>query len=283
MRLTILGLGSMGRAFATRALTKGHQVTVWNRSPGKDEALRAQGATAAGTVAEAVADAELTLVVLADDDAVRAVCLGPDGALAALGAGGVLANVSTVAPGTVRELAAAGPAGRVLESEVMGAPAAIESGHGRFLLGGPAELAERFAPLWTDLGEHYLHCGEIGSAAVLKLISNQLLITGVTALAEAITTARHQGIPDDLLRTLFADSGVISPSSRLRLDTLLSDDHPGWFTPELARKDLRHALALAADLPLRLTPATEQLLTDTITAAPGAWPDFSAVIEPLRP
>jgi 3-hydroxyisobutyrate dehydrogenase-like beta-hydroxyacid dehydrogenase len=280
MRLTILGLGGMGRAFATRAVATGHAVTVWNRSPGRDTELVAAGATAAGTVAEAVDGAELTLVVLADDAAVRSVCLGPDGALAALGRGGVLANVSTVAPDTNRELAAAGPAGRVLEAEVQGAPAAIEAGAGRFLLGGPADVAAHFAPLWTDLAESHLHCGEIGTAAVLKLLSNQLLITGVAALAEAISTARHQGIPDDLLRTLFADSSVISGASKLRLEALLDAGHPGWFTPELARKDLGHALDLAGDLPLRLAPATDALLA-AVTGA--SWPDFAAVIEALGP
>jgi 3-hydroxyisobutyrate dehydrogenase-like beta-hydroxyacid dehydrogenase len=281
MRVSVLGLGSMGSAFAGRALETGHQVTVWNRSPGKADALRERGASVAGSAAEAVAAAELSLLVLADDGAVRSVALGGDGSdgvLAALPADGVLANVSTVAPDTVRALAAAGPPGRVLEAEVMGSPSAISAGAGKFLLGGPAEVVERFAPLWTDLGRSHLHCGEIGSGAVCKLVSNLLLITGVGALAEAIATARAQGIPDELLRSLFTDSPVVSAASQLRLEPLLDPAHPGWFSPELAAKDLRLAIGLAGDASVRIGPATEELLSRVIGAGHA---DFAAVIDGL--
>ena len=274
----------MGQAFASRALDRGHQVTVWNRSPGRAGELVAAGATEAGRPAEAVAGAEVVLVSLADDAAVTDVCLGADGALAALPEDAILANVSTVAPETARRLAAAGPAGRVLDAPVMGAPAAIARGDGRFLLGGPAETVDRLEPLWDDLGAGYVRCGPAGSGATMKLVSNLLLITGVTALAEGIATARGQGVTDDLLRTVFGNSGVVSPASRMRLDSLLDDDHPGWFTPALARKDVRLAIGLAeeAGVPARIGPATEQLLTGVIDTG-DRWQDFAAVIEALRP
>ena len=116
----------------------------------------------------------------------------------------------------------------------------------------------------------------------MKLISNLLLITGVAALAEGIATARHHGIPDDLLRNVFADTMVVSPTSKLRLESLLDDSHPGWFSPALARKDLRLAIGLAeqAGVRVRIGPAAEALLTTVIDAG-GQWPDFAAVIEAL--
>jgi 3-hydroxyisobutyrate dehydrogenase-like beta-hydroxyacid dehydrogenase len=284
MRVAILGLGNMGHAFASRALDRGHQLTVWNRSAGRAGELVAAGATEAGRQAEAVAGAEVVLVSLADDAAVTDICLGADGALAALPEDASLANLSTVAPQTARRLAAAGPAGRVLDAPVMGAPAAIARGDGRFLIGGPAETVERLEPLWDDLGAGYVHCGPAGSGATMKLVSNLLLITGVTALAEAIATARGQGVTDELLRTVFGNSGVLSPASRMRLDSLLDDDHPGWFAPALARKDVRLAIGLAeeAGVPARIGPATEQLLTGVIDTG-DRWQDFAAVIEALRP
>ena len=70
----------------------------------------------------------------------------------------------------------------------------------------------------------------------MKILANSLLITGVASLAEAIATARQQAIPDELLRTLLADSPVLSLASNLRLDSLLDPTHPGWFSPALARK-----------------------------------------------
>jgi 3-hydroxyisobutyrate dehydrogenase-like beta-hydroxyacid dehydrogenase len=283
MRVTVVGLGAMGRAFASLALDRGHQVTVWNRTAGKASDLVNRGATEISSAAAAVERAEVTLVVLADDDAVLDVCLGIDGVLASVAPGAVLANVSTVAPTTARELAAAGPADAVLDSPVLGSPAVVEAGAARFLVGGPAETVLRLHSLWNELGSGYVHCGPAGSAAVVKLVSNLQLAIGVTALAEAVATARACGIEDDLLRTVFGDSPVAGPATRQRLDSVLSDDHPGWFSPALARKDVRLAVALAEQrgVPVRLGPATVDLLTTVIDSG-VEWPDFTAVIEALR-
>ena len=181
-----------------------------------------------------------------------------------------------------RRLADAGPDGRVLDSPVMGSPAVIADGLGRFFIGGPVAAITAAGPLWDDLGAGYVHCGPVGAGATMKLISNLLLITGVVALAEGIATARHQGIPDDLVRNVFADSMVVSPASKHRLESLLDDSHPGWFSPALARKDLSLAIGLAeqAGVRVRIGPAAEALLTTVIDAG-GQWPDFAAVIEAL--
>jgi 3-hydroxyisobutyrate dehydrogenase-like beta-hydroxyacid dehydrogenase len=282
MRVAILGMGNMGRSFAGRALGAGHDVTVWNRSPGRAGEVVDAGATEAESPAAAVGEADVVLMVLADDSAVLDIALGPDGVLASLGAETVLANVSTVSPETIRRLADAGPPDRVLDAPVMGSPQNVANGHCRFLLGGPESTIAAADPLWTDLGVGYTRCGPVGTAAVMKLISNLLLITGVASLAEAIATARGHGIPDELLTQIFADSPVISPTSAIRLDSLLDPGHPGWFTPALARKDVRLAVSLAGEtgVDVRLGPAVEQLLSKVIDGG-GDWPDFTAVIESL--
>jgi 3-hydroxyisobutyrate dehydrogenase-like beta-hydroxyacid dehydrogenase len=281
MRLTVVGMGSMGRAFATRALEGGHQVTIWNRSPGRAADVVAKGAVEA-PLEGAVAGADVVLLVLADDDAVLDVCLRAGGVLASLGSSTVVANVSTVSPDTVRQLAAAGPADRVLDAPVMGAPENVAAGHSRFLLGGPLPTIRSCDPLWTDLSAGYTHCGPVGMAAIMKLVSNLLLITGVASLAEAIATARGQGISDELLQNVLGQSPVISPASAVRLKSIIDADHPGWFSPRLARKDLRLAVGLAdqAGVPVRVGPATDALLTAVVDSG-EEWPDFSAVIEAL--
>src|SRR6516162_3277309 len=279
MRITILGMGNMGRAFAARAIETGHQTTVWNRTPGRVAALVASGAAEVDTATTAVAGADAVLVVLADDAAVLDVCLGAAGVLASLEADAVFANVSTVSPETSRRLAQLGPDGRVLDAPVMGSPQMIAGGLGRFLIGGPTEAIAAIKPLWNDLGSGYTHCGATGTGATMKILANSLLITGVASLAEAIATAREQAIPDELLRTLFADSPVLSLASKLRLDSLLDATHPGWFSPALARKDLRLAMDLAEEtgVGVRVGPAAEALLTTVIDSG-GDWPDFAAVI-----
>ena len=243
MRIAVLGMGNMGRAFAGRAIDLGHDVIVWNRSPGRADELVARGAVEVETPKVAAAGADAVLVVLADDAAVLEVSEGDDGALAGLGPAAILANISTVSPATARQLADAGPDGRVLDSPVMGSPQAVSGGAGRFLIGGPIEAITALERLWDDLGAGFVHCGPVGTGATMKLISNLLLITGVAALAEGIATARGQGISDELLRSIFADSMVLSPTSKLRLESLLDDAHPGWFSPALARKDVRLAVA----------------------------------------
>jgi 3-hydroxyisobutyrate dehydrogenase len=281
MRVTVIGMGSMGRAFATRAIEVGHQVTIWNRTSGRATEVVAKGAVEA-PLQDAVADADVVLLVLADDHAVLDVCLRDDGVLSSLGSSTVLANVSTVSPETVRRLAAAGPADKVLDAPVMGAPENVAAGHSRFLLGGPLPTIRSCDPLWSDLSAGYTHCGPVGMAAIMKIISNLLLITGVAVLAEAVATARRQGISDELLQNVVGQSPVISPTSALRLPSILSPDHPGWFSPTLARKDLRLAVGLAeqSGVPVRVGPATDALLTAVVDGG-KEWPDFSAVIEAL--
>ncbi len=282
MRVTVFGMGNMGRAFAARAIETGHQTTVWNRTPGRVADLVASGAIESNTSTQAVAGADAVLVVLADDAAVLDVCLGDDGVLASLEPDAVFANVSTVSPETARRLAEVGPEGRVLDAPVMGSPAMIVEGLGRFLIGGPATAISVIEPLWNDLGSGYTHCGPVGAGATVKILANSLLITGVASLAEAIATARQQAIPDEFLRTLLADSPLLSLASNLRLQSLLDPTHPGWFSPELARKDLRLAIDLAEEggVGVRIGPATDALLTTVIDAG-GEWPDFAAVIEAL--
>jgi 3-hydroxyisobutyrate dehydrogenase-like beta-hydroxyacid dehydrogenase len=272
----------MGRSFAGRALAQGHQVTVWNRSPGKAADLVADGAREADSPQDAVDGVDVVLVVLADDAAVLDVCTGDNGVVVSLGPSTVLANVSTVSPATIRHVAEIGPSDRILDAPVMGSPENVANGHARFLLGGSTETIAALDPLWDELGSGYIHCGPIGSAAIMKLISNLLLITGVTALAEAIATARRYDFSDEFLRKMFANSPVVSLTSAIRLDSLLDDPHPGWFTPALARKDLRLAIGLAEEsgVPVRIGPATDELLTAVIEGG-QQWPDFSAVIEAL--
>ena len=281
MRITIVGMGSMGRAFAARAIETGHRTTVWNRTPGRVAALVASGTIEINTSTAAVAGADAVLVVVADDAAVLDVCLG-DGVLASIESEAVFANVSTVSPETARRLAELGPRGRVLDAPVMGSPEMIARGLGRFLIGGPARAIADIEPVWNDLGSGYTHCGPVGTGSTMKILANSLLITGVASLAEVIATARKQAISDDFLRTLLADSPVVSLAANLRLDSLLDATHPGWFSPALARKDLRLAIDLAREtgVGVRIGPATESLLTSVIDAG-GEWPDFAAVIEAL--
>lgn len=286
MNISICGLGNMGRAFAHRALDVGHDVTVWNRTPGKAGELVDRGAREAPTPADAAAEADLVLVIVTDDAAAREVCVGDAGDASTAVVGGmsdrtVLASASTVSPDTARAIADGGPQGRVFDTPILGSPTAVRDGKGRFLVGGPEDRYADLRPLLESLCAQSVHCGPVSAGATMKLASNLVLVSGVTALAEAVEIARAQGVDDAHITAALDGSLVMSQAQRLRLEPVLSDDHPGWFGPKLARKDVRLAgeLADSAGLDARVAIACAELLDKV---ADGDWPDFSAVAEAVR-
>lgn len=121
-RIAFIGLGIMGLPMAANLVRAGHQVSGYNRTPAKAERLAEAGGTAAGTVAEAVRDAEVVITMLPDSPDVEAVVLGDGGVLSAAGKGALLIDMSTVAPATARSVgAAAADAGlRALDAPVSG-------------------------------------------------------------------------------------------------------------------------------------------------------------------
>ena len=271
IKVAVLGMGGMGRALAERAHDRGHDVVVWNRTAGKGGVL-----PEAMSAAEAVAAADVVLIVVHDDAAVRKVC--SKDLLAALAPSTYLLIVSTVTPQVAREMEAGLP-GRVLDTPVLSSPDMIRAGQGRFFVGGSADAALTVSPLLDDLGAGHTRCGEVGSGAVMKILSNAQLVVGVAALAEAVATARAQGVTDDVLTAVFGESIVISQAATFGLHAMLDPEHEGVLGPVgHATSDVRLALELAPELNLALSPAVLDLLA---RVSDRDWPDFSAVIEGL--
>jgi 3-hydroxyisobutyrate dehydrogenase-like beta-hydroxyacid dehydrogenase len=284
MRLAVLGMGRMGHALTERLLAGGHAITVWNRTPHKADDLVAKGARSAATPAEASQVAEVTFVSLADDDAVREVVSGPDGAATGLG-DGVLVDASTVSPETSAQVARA-VSGRFLAAPILGAPAAVLSGDAVYIISGPHELYERVRPAFEALADegHRRVVGEDPTlAATLKLLSNYLLLSGIAILAETIATAQAVGLADDLISDYFGHLPLVAPALRNRLDDMVSGDHKGWFATRLGAKDLRLAegLARANGVPLPLAEAVKRRYEQ---AAAGGWgdADIGAIVELVR-
>jgi 3-hydroxyisobutyrate dehydrogenase-like beta-hydroxyacid dehydrogenase len=283
MWVAVLGMGRMGHSLAERLLAGGHTVTVWNRTPGKADDLLAQGARQAATPAEAAAGSELTLTSLADDSAVRAVVMGPDGAAAGL-TDGVLVDASTVAPQTTAQLSEA--AGRFLASPILGSPTAVLGGEATYVIGGPRADHDRAQPVYETLADqnHRRYVGEDPVvASTLKLISNYLLMTGIASLAEAVATAQAAGLDDDLIRDYFGRLPLVAPGLRNRLDDIISGDHRGWFPTTLGAKDVRLAEELARSHGLQL-PLAEAVKRRYEEAMSDGWSDadIAAVVELVR-
>jgi 3-hydroxyisobutyrate dehydrogenase len=143
-RIALLGVGTMGAGMAANWLKKGFPLSVWNRTPARAEPLVAQGATLAATPHGAAEAADIIVAMVADDDASRAVWLGPTGALESAKPGAILIESSTLTPDWVRELAgkARERGCRFLDAPVGGSRQAAAEGQLTFFVGGDAETVE---------------------------------------------------------------------------------------------------------------------------------------------
>jgi 3-hydroxyisobutyrate dehydrogenase-like beta-hydroxyacid dehydrogenase len=268
MRVSVLGLGRMGREMAGRLLRQGHEVTVWNRSPGKIDELVRQGALEADGPRSAAASAEVVITMLANDDAVRSVALGSEGVIAGLAQKAVYVDSSTVSPKLVSELAEVAGAERFVAMPVLGAPSAVAQGRAVYLVGGAEPARARIEPLLSSLTDSVRHYDRAPLAAAAKLASNLLLLSGIVALAEAFTVGRSGGLDDDQLRELFGDSPLVALGLKNRFEGVLSGKGESWWTTTLGAKDAALAVGVASDRGVALPAAS--VVSDRYRTAAGA-------------
>ncbi|HEY4888769.1 MAG TPA: NAD(P)-dependent oxidoreductase [Candidatus Dormibacteraeota bacterium] len=254
MRVAILGTGKMGGAMARRLESQGHELTLWNRTRERAEALGV--GRVAATPAEAVESAEVVISILTDADAVRSAYLGEGGAAMAA-RGQVFVEMSTAGPDPsafiAPQLESKGT--QYIEAPVLGSLAAVESGTLVVLAAGTEAAIERARPVLQALGE-VRRVGELGSAASLKLVANTML-AGVSALAaELMAAGTSAGLNAD---DVFSVISRIAPFLVARKAGFV--DHrfePVTFALRDAVKDLR----LATEMYKR-TGATTPLSTKT--------------------
>lgn len=289
MRVSVLGMGSMGRAVALRLLGRGHAVRVWNRTPGKASEVIDAGAAEASSPAEAARDADAVLMSLADDRAVREVMarLAESGSGSESGSESgapVVADMSTVSPDTSRALAGLAPGGRFVAAPIIGGPQAVVDGQAMGLLGGERGLVDRLGPVWQDLFAVQWYCGDDpGGALTYKLLNNYLLMSGVAVVAEAVAAGQAAGLDEAMLKDFLLRWPTVAPALHNRLDDILHGDHRGWFATRLGAKDVRLIAEVAESKGLRLPIA--RLVEQRYEEAAGrGWSDsdITAVVELLR-
>ena len=283
-RIALLGLGAMGAGMASNWLKKGFPLTVWNRNPDKAEPFKSLGATIAATPREAALDADVIVAMVADDDASRAVWLGPAGALAGAKSGTICIESSTLTPAWAREWGRrADEGGRLfLDAPVGASRPAAEAGQLVFFVGGDAETLEAARPALDAVGSRIAHLGPIGAGATWKLINNMLIAVQVATLGEALSWARASGFDASQISTLVRAGSAASPIVQGKLDRMIEGRfEEADFALYLMLKDARYGLALAKELgaPMGMIAAAEQAYARADTAGLGAK-DFSAVAAP---
>lgn len=282
MQIAVLGMGRMGHAVAGRLRATGHDVVVWNRSPGKADDLKEKGAKEAPSAAEAAAGADAVVLSLADDAAVLSVVTG-DGGVAGSLEGSVLVDMSTISPETAEKVRDA-VAGRLLTSPILGAPTAVESGEAVYLVAGPKGDFERLSPLFQALGSQVRYLGEENARALeLKLIGNYLLLAGIAVLAEAVALSEAV-LPAEIAEDFLSSSPLVAPGLKNRLHALVSHDHSGWFTTALGAKDvgLAEDLARREGVRLPLAELVRRRYEEAASSGEGEG-DITAILELVSP
>jgi 3-hydroxyisobutyrate dehydrogenase-like beta-hydroxyacid dehydrogenase len=245
--VSVIGLGGMGSGIARSLLRAGHEVTVWNRSPGPAERLAAEGAHRAGSPAEAVAPGGVVITILADDAALEQVTAGEHGFLDRLGADGVHVSMSTISTAIARSLAERHEArgGHFVAAPVFGRPDAAAAGKLWILTSGKAAPKARVRPILEAVSQGIFDLGEAPDAAALGKIAGNFLIASATeALGEAFALLAKGGADarvwhEMMSKTIFA-CPIYANYGRLILDRAFT---PPGFKLTLGTKDVGLALA----------------------------------------
>lgn len=284
-KIALLGLGLMGSGMAGCLLKAGYPLTVYNRTPEKAQPLVDQGATLGRTPAQSVADAEIVLSMLADDEVCRHVWLGKDGALAAVAPGAVLIESSTVTPGWIDELdrAARTRGLNLIDAPVTGSRVQAAAGQLLFLAGGQAEVLEKIIPVLKAMSRGIVHLGPIGSGARLKLINNFVCGVQAASLAEAVGLIEHSGLNVEQALRVLTEGAPASPIFKTLSGRMMSHEYEPHFAVKLMAKDLRYALAEAKNHSQALATATAALnVFEKSIAAGDGENDIASIVEQFR-
>ena len=243
--VAFLGLGVMGFPMAGHLAAKGHDVTVYNRTGAKAESWLGQNrGKAAATPAEAAQGADFVFTCVGNDDDLRQVVLGPDGALAGMGEGAVLVEHTTTSAIVAREVdAAARQAGiGFLDAPVSGGQAGAENGVLTIMVGGDAAAFARAEPVMGAYGRTIVHMGAAGNGQLTKMV-NQICIAGIVqGLSEGLNFAVRAGL--DAERAVEVISGGAAQSWQMenRASTMLAGKYDYGFAVDWMRKDLGIAM-----------------------------------------
>jgi 3-hydroxyisobutyrate dehydrogenase-like beta-hydroxyacid dehydrogenase len=254
MRVAFLGLGIMGHAMATNLAKAGHEVIVWNRTPGK----LVEGAGVAPTPAAAAEGAEVVWLCVSDTAAVEKVLFGPEGVEQSLAEGMIIADSSTISPNATVKFAERVRAKGVayVDAPMTGSKIGAANGTLIFMLGGNEASIDRLGPLFAAMGKKVFRMGETGKGQATKLAMNLQIALIFEGFAEALTLATKLGVDSKQLISLIEATMVRSGVVEYKAPFVLQRDFTPNFPLRLMHKDIRLALEAAKEARVKL-PALE--------------------------
>jgi 3-hydroxyisobutyrate dehydrogenase-like beta-hydroxyacid dehydrogenase len=285
-KLGFLGLGIMGSAMAYRLVRDGWDMTIWNRDEAKCQPLIEAGAKQGENPAAVAAACDLTIAMVSDPAASRAIAFGEHGVIEGLSQGKGYVEMSTIDEETSCAIARAVQAkdARYLEAPVSGSKKPAEDGTLVILAAGDRTLFDEVKPAFEVMGKLSIYLGATGQGSRMKLIVNMIMGSMMTAFCEGIALAHAAHLaPEDLFAVL--DAGALSnPMFRLKGPQIEEESFPPAFPLKHMQKDLRLALALGDQLAIS-TPAAA-VANEAFKRARKmglADQDFAAVWKAIRP
>ncbi|MFO1120286.1 MAG: NAD(P)-dependent oxidoreductase [Rhodospirillales bacterium] len=286
MRAAFIGLGVMGFPMAGHLQREGHSVTVYNRTRSRADAWAGKfGGGGAATPAEAAAGAEIVFTCVGNDDDLRGVVLGENGAFAGMAEGAILADHTTASADVARTLAglAVERGLNFLDAPVSGGQAGAEAGQLAIMVGGAAEAFERAEPVMWSYAKAITLMGPAGAGQLTKMV-NQISLAGLTqGLAEALNFADRAGLDTEKVLATISKGAAQSWMMDNRAQTMLADAFDFGFAVDWMRKDLGIAVGEGrrngASLPV--TALVDQFLAEVQRRGGGRW-DYTSLIRLLR-
>lgn len=237
MKVAFLGLGIMGGPMAANLVKAGHEVTVWNRTPGKT----VNGARVASTPAEAAKGCEVVWTCVSDTAAVEHVLFGPSGVAEVLTKEMIVADSSTILPTASKEFAA-----RIkklgadfVDAPVTGSKLGAESAQLVFIVGGEAATIEKLKPLLSAMGKQTIHIGENGMGESAKIGMNLMIALIYEGFAEALTLTKKLGVDPSKFLELVGASMVRSGVTDMKGPYIQKRDFAPHFPMRLMHKDIK--------------------------------------------
>ena len=285
-KVAFLGLGVMGYPMAGHLVAAGHDVCVYNRTTAKAEAWAVEHkGRFAGTPREAADGCDFVMSCVGNDDDLRAVCVGDDGAFAGMAAGAVFVDHTTVSAKVTRELSAlAVDAGLgFIDAPISGGQAGAENGILSVMCGGDADAYARAEPVIDAYARICKRLGESGAGQLTKMV-NQICIAGlVQGLAEGLHFAEKAGLDGRAVVDVISGGAAGSWQMANRYETMIDDEFEHGFAVDWMRKDLGICLDTAdengASLPV--TALVDQFYKDVQKLGGARW-DTSSLIKRLR-
>ncbi|MEL7459533.1 MAG: NAD(P)-dependent oxidoreductase [Pseudomonadota bacterium] len=285
-KLAFLGLGVMGYPMAGHLQAAGHEVTVYNRTTAKAEAwAKDQGGGFAATPRAAAEGQDVVLACVGNDDDLRSVCLGGDGAFAGMASGTTFVDHTTVSAAVTRELYALAKDQGVgfVDAPVSGGQAGAENGQLGIMCGGDHDVFDAIFPVIDIYAKACRRMGEIGAGQLTKM-ANQIAIAGlVQGLSEALHFVEKAGLDGRDVVSVISKGAAGSWQMENRYETMLDDHFEHGFAVDWMRKDLGICLATAnengASLPV--TALVDQFYKDVQKMGGGRW-DTSSLFKRLR-